>query len=176
MAARENLTVRQLAQRLGGYSGLAMVGTPKTIADEMEEWLVTEASDGFTIMFPYLPGGLDDFVELVVPELQRRGMFRREYEGKTLARKSRPAAAGEPLLRNAQGGGVMEMDLPIAGSLSSEKLLHARPGLAPLLVHQRQIFGIEPFGERAPGRACARASDRTTRQRAVAARSFRRGI
>jgi alkanesulfonate monooxygenase len=43
-----------------------------------------EASDGFTIMFPYLPGGLDDFVEQVVPELQRRGIFRREYEGKTL--------------------------------------------------------------------------------------------
>jgi alkanesulfonate monooxygenase SsuD/methylene tetrahydromethanopterin reductase-like flavin-dependent oxidoreductase (luciferase family) len=84
MAAREQLTVRQLAQRLGGYSGLAMVGTPKTIADEMQEWLETQASDGFTIMFPYLPGGLDDFVEQVVPELQRRGIFRREYEGKTL--------------------------------------------------------------------------------------------
>jgi alkanesulfonate monooxygenase len=84
MAEREKLTVRQLAQRLGGYSGLAMVGTPKTIADEMEEWLLTDASDGFTIMFPYLPGGLDDFVNQVVPELQRRGLFRREYEGKTL--------------------------------------------------------------------------------------------
>lgn len=84
LAERENLTVRQLAQRLGGYSGLAMVGTPETIADEMEEWLVGRASDGFTIMFPYLPGGLDDFVDRVVPELQRRGIFRREYEGKTL--------------------------------------------------------------------------------------------
>jgi FMN-dependent oxidoreductase (nitrilotriacetate monooxygenase family) len=84
LARRENLTVRQLAQRLGGFSGLAMVGTPKTIADEMEEWLVTEASDGFTIQFPYLPQGLDDFVDKVVPELQRRGIFRREYEGKTL--------------------------------------------------------------------------------------------
>jgi FMN-dependent oxidoreductase (nitrilotriacetate monooxygenase family) len=84
LARRENLTVRQLAQRLGGYSGLAMVGTPNTIADEMEEWLTTEGSDGFTVMFPYLPGGLDDFVERVVPELQRRGIFRREYEGKTL--------------------------------------------------------------------------------------------
>jgi FMN-dependent oxidoreductase (nitrilotriacetate monooxygenase family) len=84
LARRENLTVRQLAQRLGGYSGLAMVGTPKTIADEMEEWLTTEGSDGFTVMFPYLPGGLDDFVDRVVPELQRRGIFRREYEGKTL--------------------------------------------------------------------------------------------
>jgi alkanesulfonate monooxygenase SsuD/methylene tetrahydromethanopterin reductase-like flavin-dependent oxidoreductase (luciferase family) len=84
LARRENLTVRQLAQRLGGYSGLAMVGTPKTIADEMEEWLVTEGSDGFTVMFPYLPGGLDHFVDRVVPELQRRGIFRREYEGTTL--------------------------------------------------------------------------------------------
>ena len=84
MARRDKLTVRQLAQRLGGYSGLAMVGTPKTIADEMQDWLETEASDGFTVMFPYLPGGLDDFVDKVVPELQSRGLFRREYEGRTL--------------------------------------------------------------------------------------------
>src|ERR1700741_3813279 len=84
LARRENLTVRQLAQRLGGYSGLAMIGTAQSIADEMEEWLETEASDGFTVMFPYLPGGLDDFVEWVVPELQRRGLFRRDYEGATL--------------------------------------------------------------------------------------------
>jgi FMN-dependent oxidoreductase (nitrilotriacetate monooxygenase family) len=84
LARNENLTVRQLAQRLGGYSGLAFVGTPQTIADDMEEWLVTEGSDGFNIMFPYLPAGLDDFAEKVVPELQRRGLFRREYEGTTL--------------------------------------------------------------------------------------------
>jgi len=84
LARRENLTVRQLAQRLGGYSGLAMVGTSKTIADEMEEWLFTEGSDGFTVMFPYLPGGLGDFVEQVIPELQHRGLFRRDYEGMTL--------------------------------------------------------------------------------------------
>jgi FMN-dependent oxidoreductase (nitrilotriacetate monooxygenase family) len=84
LARRENLTVRQLAQRLGGHAGLAMIGTAKTIADEMEEWLMTEASDGFTVQFPYLPGGLDDFCTQVVPELQRRGLFRREYEGTTL--------------------------------------------------------------------------------------------
>ena len=84
LARRENLTVRQLAQRLAGYSGLAMVGTAKTIADEMEEWLFTEGSDGFTVMFPYLPGGLEDFVAHVIPELQRRGLFRRDYEGTTL--------------------------------------------------------------------------------------------
>ncbi len=83
-ARRDNLTVRQLACRLGGYSGLKFIGTPKTIADQMEEWLVSEASDGFNIMFPYLPEGLDDFVNRVVPELQRRGIFRRDYEGATL--------------------------------------------------------------------------------------------
>jgi alkanesulfonate monooxygenase len=84
LAKRENLTVRHLAQRLGGYGGLSFVGTPATIADAMQEWLETEASDGFNIMFPYLPGGLDDFVDKVVPELQRRGLFRTEYEGATL--------------------------------------------------------------------------------------------
>lgn len=84
LAAREGLSVRQLAGRLGGYSGLAMVGTPAMIADQMEEWLMEDGCDGFNVMFPYLPGGLDDFVDKVVPELQRRGLFRREYEGATL--------------------------------------------------------------------------------------------
>lgn len=84
LAERENLTVKQLAQRLGGYAGLAFVGTPTRIADEMQEWLESGGSDGFNVMFPWLPGGLDDFVDKVVPELQRRGIFRREYEGSTL--------------------------------------------------------------------------------------------
>jgi len=84
LARRERMTVRQLAQRLGGHGGLAMLGTPKMIADQMEEWLVNRGSDGFTLQFPYLPAGLDDFVDRVVPELQRRGLFRREYEGNTL--------------------------------------------------------------------------------------------
>ena len=84
MGDRENLNVRQLAQRLGGFSGLAMVGTPETIANDMEEWLHNGGSDGFNSMFPYLPHGLDDFVDRVIPELQSRGIFREEYEGKTL--------------------------------------------------------------------------------------------
>jgi FMN-dependent oxidoreductase (nitrilotriacetate monooxygenase family) len=84
LARREKLTVRQLAQRVGSYSGLAFVGTPAGIAEEMGEWLAGNGSDGFNVMFPYLPGGLDDFVDKVVPELQRRGLFRREYEGATL--------------------------------------------------------------------------------------------
>lgn len=81
LARLENLTVRELAQRLGGYSGLAFIGTARTIADQMEEWLVEEGADGFNVMFPFLPAGLDDVVDKMVPELQRRGLFRREYEG-----------------------------------------------------------------------------------------------
>lgn len=84
LARAENLTVRQLAQRLGGYAGLAFVGTAETIADQMEEWLFAEGSDGFNVMFPDLPAGLDDVVEKLVPELQRRNLFRTEYEGNTL--------------------------------------------------------------------------------------------
>jgi alkanesulfonate monooxygenase len=84
LAEREGLTVRQLAQRGAGYGGLTMAGTPQTIADEMEEWLGREACDGFNIMFPFIPAGLEDFVNKVVPELQRRGLYRREYEGTTL--------------------------------------------------------------------------------------------
>lgn len=84
MAKEEGLNVRQLAGRMGGYAGHALVGTPASIADEMEVWLMEKGSDGFNIMFPYLPAGLDDFVDKVVPELQRRGIFRTEYEGRTL--------------------------------------------------------------------------------------------
>jgi alkanesulfonate monooxygenase len=84
VAARDKLTVRQLAQRVGGYGGLSFVGTPQTIADQMEDWLMSRGSDGFNIMFPFLPAGLDDFVDKVVPELQKRGIFRKEYEGRTL--------------------------------------------------------------------------------------------
>src|SRR6201997_1274893 len=65
LAARDKLTVRQLAQRVGGYGGLSFVGTSKTVADQMEDWLTNHGCDGFTIMFPYLPGGLFDFVDKV---------------------------------------------------------------------------------------------------------------
>ena len=84
MARRENLTIRQLAGRAGSYAGLAFVGTAATIADGMAEWLDAEACDGFNLMFSDLPRGLDDVVDRVVPELQRRGLFRRDYEGPTL--------------------------------------------------------------------------------------------
>lgn len=84
LAKKEGLTVRQLAGRYGGYAGLAFVGTAQTIADEMERWLDEEAADGFTVTFPFVPEGLEAVTKLLVPELQRRGLFRKEYEGKTL--------------------------------------------------------------------------------------------
>ena len=81
----EGMSIRELAQFVGGSYGLMeMVGTPESIANEMEEWLMSEACDGFNIMFPFLPQGLDDFVNRVVPELQRRGLFRTRYTGTTL--------------------------------------------------------------------------------------------
>lgn len=84
LAKAEGLTVRQLAQRYGGYSGLAFIGTPESIADEFAQWLEEDAADGFTFIFPYLPQGLEDVADRLVPELQRRGIFRKDYEGTTL--------------------------------------------------------------------------------------------
>jgi FMN-dependent oxidoreductase (nitrilotriacetate monooxygenase family) len=85
MARRENLTIRELGNRVAGARGKnVFVGTPAEVADYMEDWFSKGACDGFTIMPPYIPGSHDDFCELVVPELQRRGLFRTEYEGKTL--------------------------------------------------------------------------------------------
>ncbi len=84
MAEQGGLSVRQLAQRIGGFAGLAFVGTPATVADEMEIWLSENGSDGFNIAFPYLPQGLYDVTDKLIPELQRRNLFRTEYEGTTL--------------------------------------------------------------------------------------------
>lgn len=85
LARREQLTIRQLIARLGGGRGhRVFAGTPEQIADQLEQWFTEGAADGFNIMPPYLPGGLDDFVDQVVPLLQDRGLFRTEYSGRTL--------------------------------------------------------------------------------------------
>ncbi len=85
MARRENLTIRQLGERCAGARGkLSIHGSPKKVADMMEEWFSEGACDGFCVLPPYIPGQHDDFCNMVIPELQRRGVFRREYEGVTL--------------------------------------------------------------------------------------------
>ncbi len=78
-------TVKELLGYLSAGGGhLTLVGTPEKIADEMERWLEKGVADGFNLMPPTLPGSLNDFIELVVPELQKRNIFRRQYSGKTL--------------------------------------------------------------------------------------------
>ena len=80
----EKPTIRQLYEEIAGKAGFGVIGTANQIADVMEEWLDGEACDGFNVTPTHLPGGCEDFVELVIPELQRRGLFRTEYEGRTL--------------------------------------------------------------------------------------------
>ena len=85
LARRENLSIRQLARRFTFSLGhLVYVGTPVGLADMMEEWFTKDAADGFTMLSPYYPKPLEEFVATVIPELQRRGIFRTEYEGTTL--------------------------------------------------------------------------------------------
>lgn len=81
---KERPTLQQLYTRWSQGGHRMLVGTPQSIADDFEHWFSTGAADGFNIMFSSAPGGIDDFVDLVVPELQRRGLFRRHYEGRTL--------------------------------------------------------------------------------------------
>ncbi|KAF1071799.1 MAG: Nitrilotriacetate monooxygenase component A [Pseudomonas citronellolis] len=101
MARRENLTLRQLYLRAAGARGhCTLVGDPRQIADHLEEWFHAGAADGFNIMPPLLPDGLERFVDWVVPELQRRGLFRRAYQGTTLREHlglAMPPRAGYPV-------------------------------------------------------------------------------
>ena len=85
IARRENLTLRGLWRRVAGARGhMQIVGSATEIADFMEAWVTRKACDGFNIMPPLFPHDLTDFIELVTPELQRRGLFRTAYEGTTL--------------------------------------------------------------------------------------------
>ncbi|GIE75582.1 monooxygenase [Actinoplanes philippinensis] len=85
LARRENLTVRALIARLGGGRGhLTFTGTAAQVADKIEQWYENGAADGFNIMAPVLPSGLEAFVDQVIPILQDRGRFRTEYTGRTL--------------------------------------------------------------------------------------------
>ncbi len=99
-ARKHNMTVRQVYETYGaGFGMRCVVGSAKDIADDMEEWFTTGAADGFNICPSHLPHAARDFAELVVPELQRRGLFRTEYEGRTLREN-----LGLPPQRNRHGG------------------------------------------------------------------------
>ena len=85
MAKRDGLNIRQLYQHVLPARGHFLIkGDAAYVADQMEEWYRDKACDGFNIVAPYLPGGLETVVDLLIPELQRRGLFRTEYEGATL--------------------------------------------------------------------------------------------
>ena len=84
-AKRDNLTFWELCLANAGPRGHVLsIGTPSQVADEMEHWFKDGAADGFNVMPAWNPGSLKDFVDLVIPELQRRGLFRTEYEATTL--------------------------------------------------------------------------------------------
>ena len=85
MARKENLSIRQVYERVAGARGHRVIwGSPQSIVDQLESWFHNEAADGFNILAPTFPQGLEDFVDLVIPELQRRDLFRTEYTGRTL--------------------------------------------------------------------------------------------
>lgn len=85
LAQRDKLSIRELYLRIAGARGhWTIVGSAEQIADQLELWFNNGAADGFNVLPPTIPGGLTDFIELVLPELRRRGLFREEYEGKTL--------------------------------------------------------------------------------------------
>jgi hypothetical protein len=104
LARREKLTLRQLLSRLGGGRGhRAFTGTPEQVADVIQQWFQQGAADGFNIMPPLLPSGLEEFVDHVVPILQRRGLFRTEYQGSTLRDHYQLARPGN---RNAAAAAI----------------------------------------------------------------------
>ncbi|MGW4124152.1 LLM class flavin-dependent oxidoreductase [Nocardia sp. NPDC004711] len=84
MTEREGLTLRELGKRYGGRVEGGFIGTATEVADGLEQWFTEQACDGFMVQAPYQPGGFEDFTRQVVPELQKRGLFRTEYEGRTL--------------------------------------------------------------------------------------------
>jgi len=85
MARRQNMTLRDLYNLTAAARGHWVIcGTPTGIADTLEQWFVEGAADGYNVLPAYFPGAFADFVDLVVPELQHRGLLRRDYEGRTL--------------------------------------------------------------------------------------------
>ncbi len=103
LAARDRLTIRQLYTTVAaGFGTRVVIGTPAQVVDDMQEWIEAGVADGFNLCPPLLPGSLDDFVALVLPELRRRGLFRTEYRARDPARQSGAADAAQPLRGRAR--------------------------------------------------------------------------
>jgi alkanesulfonate monooxygenase len=103
LVEREKMTIRQLYERIAGSHGkLTLRGTPAQIADEMENWYENTACDGFIVQPSYMPGDLNDICELLVPELQSRGLIRNGYEGCDTLRDN--MGLGRPISRYSEGG------------------------------------------------------------------------
>jgi len=116
-ARRGGLTVRQLIRELAGGGGhRVVVGTPEQVADDIAHWFGAGAADGFNLMPDQLPGGLQDFVDGVVPILQKRGLFRTEYEGRTL--------------REHLGLGPLVHPAEAARAAASDDAVHPAPALS----------------------------------------------
>ena len=85
LTRRSGLSLANLGRQYGaGRTTIGFTGTPESVADRMQEWFEAGACDGFMLQIPYFPGGVEDVVHRLVPELQRRGLFRTEYDGPTL--------------------------------------------------------------------------------------------
>ena len=85
IARKHQFSIRQLYEYIASARGhWTLIGTAEYVVDQLQTWFENEAADGFNVLPPSTPAGLDDFVEFIVPELQRRGLFRTEYEGTTL--------------------------------------------------------------------------------------------
>ena len=114
LGKRENLTIRQLILKFSVAKGhVQVIGSPKKVADLMEQWFVERGADGFNVVPPLLPSGFEDFVRLVVPELQRRGIFRTEYEGRSFRENlglKRPANPGSGASRRIYEVGATPSD------------------------------------------------------------------
>lgn len=107
LARKENLTLRQLRNVVAASMGhRLMVGTPEQIADGLQEWFEAGAADGFNVMPPWFPGAFDDFVDHVVPILQRRGLFRQDYAGTTLRDHLGLPRPEHPLAKRASAGSM----------------------------------------------------------------------
>ena len=127
LAGRDNLTVRQLIGRLGGGRGhRTFAGTPEQVADTMQEWFDAGAADGFNVMPPVLPSGLEAFADHVVPILRDRGLFRARYAGQTLREHyGLPRPDSQFAVRPGQAVIAEQLGLPGPGLRFAGRARHA---------------------------------------------------